>query len=196
LTAKTDDAVQMDRGVSACRAGLDLYHVLDNPNWKQQPAVRLLTDEERDQLSEDVGGLLILLARARAMQANENADPVDRENGYKAALLLNQIAETAFGETPPAKALWAQRSKLAEKLGETDAAKELGDKANNEPMRTVTDRYLVAADYIAEGRLRDAFPLLKEATQKNPQDYQCWFLLGVCYDGLEADAMAASCYGT
>jgi len=196
LTAKTTDAVQMDRGVAACRAGLDTYHVLDNPNWKQQSAVRLLSDEEREQLGEDVGGLLILLAKATSLQARENADPVGRQNGFKAALLLNQMAEAAFGDTPPAKALWAQRSKLAEKLGEKDAAKELSEKAAGEPMRTVTDQYLVAADHVAEGRLRDALPLLTKATQKSPQDYQLWFLLGVCYDGLGADSAAAASYGT
>jgi serine/threonine protein kinase/Flp pilus assembly protein TadD len=196
LTAKTTDAVQMDRGVAACRTGLDIYHVLDNPNWKQQPAVRLLSEEERDQLGEDVGGLLILLARATSMQAHENTDPVAQQNGYKDALWLNQMAETAFGETSPAKALWAQRAKLAEKLGEANAAKELSEKAAKAPLRTVTDHYLVASDYVADGRLRDALPLLRKATQKNPQDYQSWFLLGVCYDGLGADSLAASCYGT
>jgi serine/threonine protein kinase/Flp pilus assembly protein TadD len=196
LTAKTTDAVQMDRGVAACRAGLDTYHVLDNPDWKQQPAVRLLSDTEREQLGEDVGGLLILLAKATSLQARDNVDPVGQQNGFKAALWLNQLAEAAFGATPPAKALWAQRSKLAERLGEKDAAKELSEKAANQPLRTVTDQYLVAADHVAEGRLRDALPLLREATQKSPQDYQSWFLLGVCYDGLAQDALAASCYST
>jgi len=196
LTAQTNDAAQMNRGVTACRAGLDAYRVLENPNWKQQPAVRLLPDEEREQLGEDIGGLLILLARATSMEAQENADPVGQQTGYKAALWLNQLAEAAFGETPPAKALWEQRSKLVEKLGETDAAKELSAKAAKQPMRTVTDQYLVAADHVAEGRLRDALPLLKAATQKNPQDYQLWFLLGVCHDGLAQDAAAASCYST
>jgi serine/threonine protein kinase/tetratricopeptide (TPR) repeat protein len=196
LTAKTDDVVQVNRGVAACRAGLDLYHVLDNASWKDQAAVRLLPDEERDQLGEDVGGLLILLARATSMQAEENPEPAGQENGFKAALWLNQMAEAAFGENPPAKALWAQRSKLAEKLGEADAAKELAEKAAKQPMQTVTDRYLVASDYVSGGRMRDALPLLKDATQKNPQDYQSWFLLGVCYDGLAQDALAASCYST
>src|SRR5207244_13164338 len=101
-SAKTTDAVRRGGGVTAGRAGLDLYKVLDDPSWKQQSAVCLLSEEERDQLGEDVGGLLILLARATSMQARENADPAGQQNGFKAALWLNQLAEAAFGETAPA----------------------------------------------------------------------------------------------
>src|SRR5205085_499730 len=55
---------QKDEGVQLCRAALDRYRVLDDPSWRESPAVRALTPPQRDRLAEDVGDLLFLLARA------------------------------------------------------------------------------------------------------------------------------------
>src|SRR5262245_43898415 len=43
LTARTNDADQLDAGVKLCRAALDSYGLLDDPSWRQRSDVRRLS---------------------------------------------------------------------------------------------------------------------------------------------------------
>ena len=64
------------------------------------------------------------------------------------------------------------------------------------PLRSATDRYLVATESVAQGRFRQAVSLLREATDQDPQNFWAWFMLGVCHDRLTQYDEAAACYST
>jgi tetratricopeptide (TPR) repeat protein len=49
---------------------------------------------------------------------------------------------------------------------------------------------------VARGRFSQAFPLLQQATQEEPQSLMAWFLLARCHDDLGQDAQALACYNT
>src|SRR5262249_27649151 len=128
------------------------------------------------------------------IQAQTIKDANVRNEKLGSALHLNELAEKCYDQSP--KALWIQRADLISRLGRKEEAKELTDKAEKLPLNTATDYFLVASKEVAEGRLLKAKTLLEEATEKHPQDYWSWLLLGVCYDGLLRYSESAACYTT
>jgi eukaryotic-like serine/threonine-protein kinase len=196
LTTRTNDAAQLESGVRLGREALKSYGVLDNPGWQEQPAVQRLPPEGQAQLRQSAGEMLVLLAQGVALQAENQGNAAERDKLLAQAMRLNELAEAACGTAQSSRALWQQRAELAHQLGRIADAKELQARAAGMPLRTSADRYLVAAEYLARGNLHQALPLLTEATERDPQDFWAWFLLGVCHDGLSDSAEAVACYNT
>jgi tetratricopeptide (TPR) repeat protein len=90
----------------------------------------------------------------------------------------------------------SQRAKLSSLAGREDEAKRLQARAALTPLQSSSDHYLVAAEHIASGQFNDAVPLLVEATNRDPQDFWAWFLLGVCRDQMSSSREAVACYST
>jgi serine/threonine protein kinase/Flp pilus assembly protein TadD len=195
LTARGDDAAQLQRGVESCRAALATYRVLDDPAWQDATPVRLLPEADRGRLREDVARLLVLLARATAVQARAQDEAAGRGEGLRSALRLNELAGACLGPEA-ARSVWEQRSQLAGLLGREAEAREFGERAARAPAGTGVDRYLAAAERVSQNRLRDALAILREATEHDPQDFEAWFLTGVCHDRLAQYAESAACYTT
>src|SRR5207302_975875 len=130
------------------------------------------------------------------LQASGQTERSVREDQLSQALRLNELAQTRSGLEQPYRALLAQRAELAGLLGRAEEAKQLRAQAGATPLRTPMDRYLVAADHVAQGRFQKSLPLLSAATEEDPQDFWAWFLLGVSHDGLSQNAEAAACYST
>lgn len=191
LNAQAVDRDNLHAGLDECRRVLSRYAVLDNPAWIDQPASALLPAEERERLRQDVGELLLLLARSTELTAT----PTDAKP-LQVALVLNTQAEASYGSEQAPRALWAQRADLLERLGKPNEARQLVAKAVSVALRTARDHYLVATEHAAHGRFRDAIPFLDEATRLDPQSYWAWFLLGYCHDGLARDGKAEACYTT
>jgi serine/threonine protein kinase/Tfp pilus assembly protein PilF len=195
LNPRALDGEHLDEGIARCRRTLDLYGVVDNPSWQDRPAVRRLSAADRDQLRGEVGDLLLLLARATALQAPATADRARQDEGVRSALRLNEQAEAVFPGAVP-RAVWAQRAELASLLGQSAEAQRWREQAGQVPLRTARDYYLVAGEHLAQGRYRAALPLLLEATERDPQDFWARMTLGLCYDGLAQHAEARASYTT
>ncbi len=190
LNVQTGDPEELRAGLAEGRRALDRYGAADSSAWREQAAVRFLPDADRRQLDQDVGELLLLLARGTELAARGDTTPI------QLALHLNERAEACFGAEAPPRALWLQRADLYSRLGRDDEARHARTKAAAVPPRSARDHYLIAAEHTAHGRFREALPLLQEAARLDPQSHWAWFLLGYCHDGLGHDAKAEACYGT
>jgi eukaryotic-like serine/threonine-protein kinase len=196
LTARTNDAEQRENGAQLCRSALGMYGVLDNPSWQKAPAVRRLSPADQALLRKNAGELLMLMAQAVALQAENPGEGSTRADRLAEALRLNELAETIDDSDQPSRALWTQRAELNRLLGHSEEAAKLRAQAQEIPVRTSADHYLIAAEMIAKGRVHEPVPLLMEATEQDPQDFWAWFLLGVCHDQLAQSSDAVACYNT
>ena len=60
---------QREAGTALAREALDRYQVLESPRWQEAPLVSALVPQQREQVREDMGELLLLLAGAVARQS-------------------------------------------------------------------------------------------------------------------------------
>jgi tetratricopeptide (TPR) repeat protein len=191
LYTRMTEPEQLDEGVAAGSRFLDRYDVLSDPGWQQSPQVLALPEVARQQLAEDMGELLLLVARAALWRYKNSSDPSQVKGLLENALVMNErAADCAVASA----GLWRQRGELWALLGQEARAEESRAKAADLPLRTTHDHYFVAGDHIAEGRLRDALPLLQEAARREPQNFWAWFTLANGYDRLGMDARAEGCY--
>jgi serine/threonine protein kinase/Flp pilus assembly protein TadD len=193
LTTRALTREKEAEGVAAARAALARFQVLDNPHWSNLQQVQYLKPAQREQLREDVGELLFLLSCATGREAAEVPDPA-REERLAAALRLSEVAESCYGadEAPPA--LWDARAEILQALRRGDEAARLHEKAGARAPQRPREFYLQAVDQSLRDRYRQAVPLLREATRREPRNYWAWFILGVCYDRLDERAEAVACY--
>src|SRR5262249_18474781 len=124
--------------------------------------------------------------------------PVRPRELLKEGLRLNQQAEAWYDQREVPRALWEQRAELLRRLGNPEVeAKELDKRAEDVPLRTVRDEYLLASVHVFRGRYQKALPLLRSVTRQDPDNVGAWCLLGTCYlDGFARDIEAAQYYGT
>jgi serine/threonine protein kinase/tetratricopeptide (TPR) repeat protein len=183
LTPQTGDREQLDRGVAAGRELLARYGVTTDPHWQDRPAVLDLADAERDWLRLAIGDALLIIAQAEDIRGNP-----------REALDLNQRAEALYpaGEAP--RAVWVQRGRVLAGLGQTAEAARVRAAAEQVPLRTARDHYLVAAEHTAAGRYREALPHLDAACRMDPQYFWAAFLQGVANFELGRDAEALSSF--
>src|SRR5262249_13626906 len=195
LTGRMGDAGQLDAGVALSRGLLSRYAILDGAKPGDAKAARRLSGADREAFAGGVSELLLLLSRGIALQASGMKDSSNREEALAEALRLNELAES-WGADQGSRALYQQREEIYGLLGRPEDAQRMQQRAEAEPLRTAADHYLVAADLLSRGRPQQALPVLVEATGRFPQDFWCWFLLGVCDDHLGQGNEAIACYGT
>jgi tetratricopeptide (TPR) repeat protein len=197
LTAFVNDADRFQRGIEGSRDALMRHGVLEKPNWLEARRIRLLSDEERRRFREGAAEMLILLARATSMQASQH-DPgsAERAEGLGEALRLNRLAESSLGPDGEVRALWRQRADLCHYLGRPDEERACRNRADRIAPNSRTDRYLVATELIADGRLRETARWLREVVEGDPSDARAWMLLGICHDGLGQYPEAVADYST
>jgi eukaryotic-like serine/threonine-protein kinase len=195
LNPRAIDGDHLGEGISRCRRALDRYQVVDNPSWQDQPAVSHLPAPDKEQLRAEIGDLLLLLAQATAAQAPAASDSQQAE-ALRSALRLNERAEEVFPGQCPRRAVWAQRADLAALLGQGAEAQRWREQAEQAPLCTARDHYLLAGERMSQGRYREALPMLLEATEADPQDFWAQLALGLCYDGLTRNAEARASYTT
>jgi len=196
LHTKTADRDRRSQGAALGHAALKSYGVEDRPDWRKTPAFVHLDPVDQEKLREDVGELLVILARAGALDAADQPDKAGRVAKAQAAVKLCDLAEACFPNNLIPKSLKAQEADLAGILGQAAEAQRLQALAEAIPPRTARDRYLIATSLVVAGEYRKALPIAKEATRQEPQNLWAWFILAFCHDRLEQDAEAAACYGT
>ena len=177
---------QRDEGIARAREILDEYRVLESPAWQETPPVRMLTPEERQQLRDDMGELLVLLAGAEA-----------RRGQAELALRLNGLAADCFPAGTVPRALWGQRAQLARSVGLADEAQHCDERAAEASPYSPRDRYLyLLTEYRQQGRLPEALPVLRDASRRQNDNFSVWMILGTCYADLGKPAEALECYDT
>jgi eukaryotic-like serine/threonine-protein kinase len=189
----TPDSPNADSAIARTRRLLDKYQVLENPSWREEPAVRCLPDRERYRLEEDLGELLLLWSRIELLRAARQPAS-QRDHTLQQALSLNQRAEGCFGSAPP-PGLWTQRAEIQSLLGRADDAEQSLRSRNDFPP-TARNLVSLAGEQLFHGRYSDALALLQKARRLDPADFWVWFDLGVCHEALAQDAEAAACFGT
>jgi serine/threonine protein kinase/Flp pilus assembly protein TadD len=196
LNARSMDQDQLDEGVKQGYHALAIYHALDNPAWARQSAVTRLSAANQAKLRAEMQDLLLLLARATLLQATAVHDPSQREEQVRAALHLNELADSLTPDETACQALLAQRAELMKLLGDEAEARRLRARATEAPLRTPRDYFLAGSERVAMGHYGEALPLLQNAAEQDPQNFWTQLLLGLCYDGLSRDAEARACYTT
>jgi serine/threonine protein kinase/Tfp pilus assembly protein PilF len=197
------DRNQVEEGVARCRKFLETYPVVDiealgrnqvrpNPAWDQLPAVRYLASaDERKQLGDDLGEVLLMYVRAVTLEAEQERDPARRAARAEFGLQLAELAEQHLEKS---RAAGLQRARLARVLGKEAEARELTKQAEVVPLRTARDHYLAGMDRLDRRDFKAARALFQEATRLNPQNFWTWFYLGLCHaEDLQHDE-AAYCF--
>jgi serine/threonine protein kinase/tetratricopeptide (TPR) repeat protein len=193
LDAPTASKARLGEIAGACRQALARYHVLDNPQWQDQPAVQRLPSESREQLRADAGELLFLLAALSRLNAETESDPTRRREQLDRAVELNRLAEGCYpdGEAP---AVRYQRAILVPRLGQRNETEQTLEKDPVPSARVSRDLCMLACAYTVQGRFHKALPLWERASVEDPQNVWVWYGLGSCYDSLGRPAQAAACY--
>jgi eukaryotic-like serine/threonine-protein kinase len=195
-TPSPSEPEKFRQGLTLGQDLLARYDVLKNSQWESLPQVRLLPDEDRRQLRENLGELLFLLARAQSLQAGTIANEAERRREVQTALDWNKAAESCCGLDPISRALMLQRAELEAQLGHAAEASRLREEAKGLSLTTVSDNYLLATDYAANGRYFEALELYEKVTRQSPSNFWAWFMAGVCHDSLARYEAATSCYST
>jgi tetratricopeptide (TPR) repeat protein len=195
LAGRGADDADLDSGILLCRRLLARYRVPDDLRWREAPAVAALTGPEREELAREVGGLLLLWARAAVVRGTPPGG-VPPEAVLEGARALNERAEPCYPPGGAPRALWRQRAGLARRLGEEEEARRLDARAAAARLSGPQDRLLMAEESLVEGRPAEALPLLENAAREEPGDFATWFALGQCRERLGRDAEAAAAFGT
>jgi serine/threonine protein kinase/Flp pilus assembly protein TadD len=174
-TADLQGYDHQQQGLDLCRKNLDLYHVLDRPDWQERPGWQRLDETRRTRLLENIREVLLLYAWGRA-----RADAFGPD-GLNEALALVEKAEHIDGLTPTA-ALWEDRAFFLQKLGRTDEAAEAQSRAKATPPATARDYYLLATTCIrTEGPASErALAALEQALRLNAQHFWALMQRGAC----------------
>jgi serine/threonine protein kinase/lipoprotein NlpI len=185
-TSDVDDHLR--RGKAACEEALALYGALDRDDWQSGEAWRRLEDGDRSRLAEDVRELLLMLAWARTRTA-----PGDKEELRRALALLER--GDAIDGLGPSRALWEDRGRYLDQLGDGPGAREAWRRAGGVEPASARDYYLVATTYARAGRPHDAIAALDKALRRNPKHYWSLVQRGICFQELGQYTLAAGDFG-
>jgi eukaryotic-like serine/threonine-protein kinase len=187
--ADEDDRRPLSEAVMAGRQAIGRYPAPDDPSWAESRTVRHLSTEDREQLRQEIGASLLMLAHATAKSA-------DNSTTLGEALRLNHQAAGCFHADGVPGTVWSQRAEFLRRLRRDDEALAARDAAARTKPHGSRELYLAGWDLARRGEYAAAVPLLKDATREDPRSLCAWFLLGRCHDGLGSDADAIACYGT
>src|SRR5262249_50252841 len=151
-------------------------------------------ESEKQALREDVGEVFYLMARVVYQQAMGADDPEKRRQCAGRAIEWNSRAEKYAGNRIP-RALLEQRADLARLTGALTVEHDVRELATKTTPAAARDLYLLGCWYAQLGRHKDALPLLRKATQIEPEHFSAWFVRGTCHLALEQNEMAALCFG-
>ncbi|TMQ35557.1 MAG: serine/threonine protein kinase, partial [Planctomycetota bacterium] len=136
LNARSTDRDQLEQGTRMGYQALATYQVLDNPSWQKLPAVHHLSAANQDKLRAELEDLLLLLSRASLLRTAALPDAGQAAEQVRAALRLNELAETVAEGEPLCHALLAQRAELLDALGQSQQARPVRERAEATPLRT------------------------------------------------------------
>lgn len=184
----------LDSGILEGNQALKFYSVLDLKSWKDQALVTELPPQLRTNLQEEIGSLLFHLARATISRQPHRTDRLPDNGVVQSALRFNELAELSFPPGRVPRALWQQRADLAKKLNREAEALRLVAQAEQTPVKTADDYYLIACELVDQGEFAKALPFLEESNRQRPQGFLAWAERANCHARLGQFAKADECY--
>jgi serine/threonine protein kinase/tetratricopeptide (TPR) repeat protein len=182
----------LEAGTRSARSALARYAVFDGPGWRQASEVTRLAEGDRRSLAAEVEDLLLLLARALTLQADD--DRGRRDELVHDALALNALAEGEGDGRPFSRAGWLQRADLAKLQGDEPGEALARRQAAGTSPRTARDHYLLGRELMARREYREALPQFRSATDLDPRLFWAWYCQGACQFELRQDVEALQCY--
>jgi serine/threonine protein kinase/Flp pilus assembly protein TadD len=176
-------------GEAAARETLELYDILNRPDWQDNPDWKRLAPQDRTRLAEDARDLLLLLAGARVRLANW-----DRESLVAALALLDKAA--GISGVAPCRALETDRAAYRDRLGDAAGAAAGREKLRSIPATSAHDHYLLAMAHAREQKYAQAVAHLNDAVRLNPRDYWAWMQRGLCHQEMGQTVLAVGDFGT
>jgi serine/threonine protein kinase/Flp pilus assembly protein TadD len=168
-----------DEGRQVCEQTLNLFGILDDPQWQERPLWQRLNSTEQRKLAEDARELLLLLASADASGQSAN---IHRSPEQQRLALLDHA--DAFRDLAPSAAVWRARAALLRQQGEHDQADEAERRADAIPSISARDFYLSATARLRgheSDRYERAIDDLRHALQLDPRHYWSWMQKGLCH---------------
>ncbi len=183
---------QLAEGVALCDEALGRYRVLDGGLREDLPAVRDLSDEDREALRGEVSDVLLARARAAALLAEQEQDPERRRETAETGLRDLELARAA--RTGVSKAALLQSADLNQILGRDEVSLRQRKEAEGLTPRTADELYLLAMRLGDHHDFARALPMLREATVRDPRDVWAWFYQGYCHHEMGQFPEAVRCY--
>jgi tetratricopeptide (TPR) repeat protein len=189
LATRTDQRAQLDSGIDRGREELDKYGIGTDPDWMNKNLFVRLSEDERRELRQEFGEMLLFMSRGEQIRANDSADQ-ERESGLRSALRWNSLAISCYTADQLPRMLFEQRKKLLKSLSLQ------GDDTPTEsvPATADYDAYHNAVEHATEGGYREALALLSPFCEEHPRHYQSWYVRGYCHEHLGENLEAADCW--
>lgn len=188
---------RLDAGLANLRGVLARYEVPDDPGaaetWLQSPALRYLPEAERIRVKEDIGETFYLMAQVASIRAVAADDPRIRDQESDLAERWSGLA-WRFGRERLPRAIREQRAGIAELRRKGGEAARLHREADEVPLATARDCFLVGTQLAQQNRHRDALGNLERATRLDPENYSAWFVRGTSHHALQQYEFALMCY--
>ena len=181
LLASTADAQGHAEARDLVREVLTNYAIEGDPDWGNQPAVLLLSPEQRHELRHRLGEALILLTRAEIRRGQTSLDVL------RSAVRWNDLAHIVFLEYNRPEVVDRHRAELQARL------------ANRPVIPTVvvgneSKGYFDGLDLALAGRAADALKVIVALCDRDPQNFNAWFVRGMCHDALRQSPEAAAAF--
>ncbi len=192
LNTVADLQDHLQEGLGVCENTLGLYGVLERDDWQNDANWQRLNEADRNRLAEDTRELLSALAWGRVRFDKSSTA------AYRDALSILDRADRIEG-LKPSKAMWMDRARYLEAIGEVKEANEARQHADALQPASARDHYMVATVFARKGdhaSLQKAIAELNIALHLNPHHYWSWVQRGICYQELGESTLAAGDFGT
>jgi tetratricopeptide (TPR) repeat protein len=149
-----------------------------------------LSGEQREQARQDLFAVRWLCAQAHLLRVN----PTQPDGEYldQAESLLNEALADASADAVP-RTLRLQQARIARLRGHEAEAQALEQQASSAAWMA-HDSYLLALSLAEQGRYRQALDHVRQAVRQAPDNFNGWFLHGICCDALARDSESVHCY--
>ena len=175
---------QRSEGMALAQINLDRYQVLQSLDWKEQSLMIALSPDEREQVREDMGELLLLVAGRDSRRGN-----------LELAARLNGLAESCFRRDQVPRALWWQCAELARLAGNLALAQTLAARAAATPLQSARNRLLLLfTEYSERQRTPRELSAIKDATRLEKDNFAVWLILGNNFAEVGNRDEAIECY--
>ena len=167
------------------RTLLARYAVPDDPEWASDPAVKLLSDADRQDLRWQVAEMLLVLARVGADRAMKLPPGPEREAGLNAAPRADRPGDEIYDPGGVPRTAWADRAEVLARSASEEVTRLREGELRTAPT-TARDYYLAGSRWWPAVTTARPSGRLEEATAHDPRQFRAWFDLGVAYAGLGA----------